>query len=74
MWLRLLFLFQEIFHPLGESEFLSGRFLQLLLDIGFCGEKYTEKVCYDVAEIIFGFDDPNSNMVSKNSGALAANY
>lgn len=58
------FFFQEFLHPLGESEFLPGRILQKLLDIGFCGDKWSEKACYDIAEIVFGFDDSNSNMVS----------
>ncbi|XP_078360080.1 lysosomal acid lipase/cholesteryl ester hydrolase-like isoform X2 [Oculina patagonica] len=53
---------EEFLHPLGESEFLPGRVLQKLLDIGFCGGKWSEKACYDIAEIVFGFDDTNSNM------------
>ena len=56
--------FQELLHPLGESEFLPGRVLQKLLDIGFCGGKWSEKVCYDIGEVVFGFDDINNNMVS----------
>lgn len=43
---------------------MSGRVLEKLLQIGFCGGKWSEKACYDIAEIVFGFDDSNSNMVS----------
>ncbi|KAJ7377378.1 hypothetical protein OS493_029738 [Desmophyllum pertusum] len=53
---------EEFLHPLGENEFLPGRVLQELIDIGFCGEKWSEKTCYDIGEIVFGFDDSNSNM------------
>lgn len=53
---------EEFFHPLGESEFLPGRVFQKLLDIGFCGGKWSEKACYDIGEIVFGFDDINNNM------------
>ena len=38
--------------------------LQKLLDIGFCGGKWSEKACYDFGELVFGFDDINNNMVS----------
>ena len=57
-------LFQELFHPSGEWDFLSGRFLDFLLDIGFCADNWSEKTCYHIAEFIFGYDDPNNNMVS----------
>lgn len=57
-----LYPFEELLHPLGEYEFLSGRFLEFLIDIGFCGQKWSEHYCYDVGGIIFGFDDPNNNM------------
>ena len=58
-----LYFSQEFLRPLGESEFLPGRVLQKLLDIGFCGGKWSEKACYDIGEFVFGFDDINSNMV-----------
>lgn len=59
------FFFQELLRPLGEIEFLPGRLLQKLIDIGFCGGKWSEQACYDLGEYIFGFDDSNNNMVSK---------
>lgn len=59
------FFCQELLRPLGEIEFLPGRLLQKLIDIGFCGGKWSEQACYDLGEYIFGFDDSNNNMVSK---------
>lgn len=54
--------YEELFHPSGEWEFLSGRFLDFLLEIGFCADNWSEKTCYNIAEFIFGYDDPNNNM------------
>ena len=34
------------------------------MDIGFCGGKWSEKACYHIGELVFGFDDINNNMVS----------
>lgn len=53
---------EELLRPLGEIEFLPGRLLQKLIDIGFCGGKWSEQACYDLGEYIFGFDDSNNNM------------
>lgn len=53
---------QKLLFPFYDTEFLPGRFLQKLLDIGFCGGNWTERVCYDIGGFIFGFDDSNNNM------------
>lgn len=53
---------EELLRPLGEIEFLPGRLLQKLIDIGFCGSKWSEQACYDLGGYLFGFDDSNNNM------------
>lgn len=54
--------YEQLFHPLGETEIFSGRFVQFLLDLGFCENKLSRKKCYDIAETIFGPDDRDNNM------------
>ncbi|XP_031556032.1 putative lysosomal acid lipase/cholesteryl ester hydrolase [Actinia tenebrosa] len=53
---------QELLLPFGPTQFLPGFLLKQLTKLGFCGGKYSEKLCYDAAELIFGFDDKNQNM------------
>ncbi|XP_001630461.2 lysosomal acid lipase/cholesteryl ester hydrolase [Nematostella vectensis] len=53
---------QELLFPLGPTQFFPGYLIKLLTKLGFCGGKYKAKLCYDISELIFGFDDGNANM------------
>ena len=49
----------------SEVPFLPGTLIKRLMEVGVCGGKYSEKVCYDLAESLFGYDDADFNMVRK---------
>ena len=45
----------------------TNEMVNLLTEKSVCDSPFTEKVCYDAGQEIFGFDSANINMVRKKS-------
>ena len=42
---------------------LTNSLIHMLTEKSVCGGEFSEKICYDVGEELFGFDSANINMV-----------
>lgn len=42
---------------------MTNDFVKMLTEKSVCGGGYSEKICYDIGEELFGFDSANINMV-----------
>ena len=54
---------QRDFPTLEGGEMMTNKLVQMLTEKEVCGGDLSEKICYDFAEELFGFDSANINMV-----------
>lgn len=52
----------RVFPTLKGGEMMTNELVQMLTEKEVCGGDLSEKVCYDFAEELFGFDSANINM------------